>query len=248
MKKNLVCDMVSDLIIKPPLFSLESFSFAFDSKAPLFFDHVSFQVTRQGLTFVQGKNGAGKSTFFRVLQGIVSRNEHVSGVLSVRGQSYNLGLLADRQRLHSRSMILHQSFDTMLAPSFTGFENLQFAKLGQNPGLNIVSPDLYVSDFALQFGIPLEKPVYQLSGGQRQMLAMLMITQKSLDLLLLDEPTAALDSKNSDYVMRGIEHLVQETGISVLCVSHDQDIVRSYAKSVIEIAQLQTGTRVFTVQ
>jgi len=75
-----------------------------------------------------------------------------------------------------------------------------------------------------------------------------MITQKSLDLLFLDEPTAALDHKNSDYLMQGIEQLVQDTGISVLCVSHDQDIVRNYARSIIEITQSLSGSRLFTVK
>lgn len=230
------------------LFSLESFSFAFDHKSPRFFDQVSLYVETPGLIFVQGKNGAGKSTFFRLLQGIVGRQEQLYGVLGVGGQLYNLQQTGDQQRLHQRSMILHQSFDSMLAPSFTGFENLQFSRFDQNPGLTMVNSTERVSDFAAQFGIPLEKPVYQLSGGQRQMLAMLMITQKSLDLLLLDEPTAALDKRNSDYVMQGIEKLVKETGISALCVSHDQDIVGSYAQTIIEISQTTTGNRLFTVK
>jgi len=230
------------------LFSLKSFSFAFDHKSPRFFDNVSLEVTVPGLTFVQGKNGAGKSTLFRLLQGIVGRHEQVHGIVEVRGHQYNLELAGDRQRLHRKSMILHQSFDSMLAPSFTGFENLQFAKFDENPGLTLVPLDPQISDFAVQFALPLEKPVYQFSGGQRQMLAMLMITQKSLDLLFLDEPTAALDHKNSDYLMRGIEQLVQDTGISVLCVSHDQDIVRNYARSIIEITQSLSGSRQFTVK
>ena len=68
------------------------------------------------------------------------------------------------------------------------------------------------------------------------MLAMLMVTQKPLDILLLDEPTAALDSKNSDYLMQGIENLAKEKNIVIVCITHDQEIIEKYAKNIIEIS------------
>lgn len=79
------------------------------------------------------------------------------------------------------------------------------------------------------------------------MLAMLMIAQKPLDLLLLDEPTAALDSKNAHFLMKGIEKLICNTGISVICVSHDQEIVAQYAQAIIEIDQTVAGPRILKV-
>jgi len=228
-------------------FSLKSFSFAFDSKGPSFFEDISFDIERPGITFILGKNGAGKSTLFRLFQGIVHRGEHVQGLLTLGSTVYNFQQPSDRQKLYNASMILHQSFDKMLAPSFTGFENLQFAQFDQNPDLSLVSVSHDQSHFIRQLNIPLDKPVYQLSGGQRQMLAMLMTTQKSLGLLLLDEPTAALDSKNSDYVMQGIGQLAAEKKISVFCVAHDMDLVQKYAANVVTISQEQSGKRVCTV-
>ena len=87
-----------------------------------------------------------------------------------------------------------------------------------------------------------------MSGGQRQMLALLMVTQKPIDLLLLDEPTAALDSKNSDYVMQGIRTLAQEKNICILCISHDADIIKKYADYIITIAENKDSLKTFNVE
>ncbi len=226
-------------------FSLESFSFAFDSKQHYFFENTSCEVLQPGLNFLIGKNGAGKSTFFRLMQGIIGNSEVIKGKVTIQDHRYDFENLQDRKKLHARSMILHQNFDSMLAPSFTGYQNLQYSTFNINPNLDLITDSYDVIDFVKSFSIPLDKPVHLLSGGQRQMLAMLMVTQKPLDILLLDEPTAALDSKNSDYVMKGIENIAREKNILVLCISHDQDIIDKYSKNKIEIMFDQDDKRQF---
>lgn len=229
-------------------FFLKSFSFGFDYKKPYFFENINCQIQESGLIFIVGKNGAGKSTFFRLLQGIVNRSEFIEGTLEIEGASYNLSTVADQNKLHARSMILHQNFDAMLAPSFTGYQNLAYSLFDTDPGLKLASVSTDVSDLVKSFSIPLEKPVRFLSGGQRQMLAMLMVTQKPLDILLLDEPTAALDKRNSDYLMQGIENLAKEKNIVIFCISHDQEIINKYAKNVIEISVTDMNKRILSVK
>jgi ABC-type multidrug transport system ATPase subunit len=224
-------------------FSLDSFSFAFNQKAGLFFDNVSIDIIKPGITFILGKNGVGKSTFIRLLQGIVDKSEYVTGNVTLHDKRYNLELKHDRELLYSRSMILHQSFDTMLAQSFTGFENLTFVDFNKNPDLSFVSLQSNISEFVSRFNIPLDKPVGLLSGGQRQILAMLMVTKNPLDLLFLDEPTAALDDKNSDYVMKSILDLAIEKKLVLFCIVHDMAIVEKYATNVISITQDAVGKR-----
>lgn len=224
-------------------FSLNNFSFSFDQQSAYFFDDISLKNPMSGLTFIMGNNGAGKSTFFRLLQGIVYPGECISGILSVNERSYNLSKSHDRDRLHTKSLILHQRFDAMLAPHFTGSENLRFASLGQYPGLfqrGSIGSNPKIDSY---FQIPLETPVHLLSGGQRQLLALLMVMQRSVDILLLDEPTAALDTQNSDYVMKGIALLARENHISILCISHDKEIINRYADHRIEISETPDGKR-----
>jgi ABC-type lipoprotein export system ATPase subunit len=71
-----------------------------------------------------------------------------------------------------------------------------------------------------------------LSGGQRQILAILMALQKSASILLLDEPTAALDDKNSSMVMSFLnELLATDKNLTVLIICHDKELVDTYAHS-----------------
>lgn len=229
-------------------FSLKSFSFGFDHKKPYFFDNISFEITKPGLIFLVGKNGTGKSTFFRLMQGIVHRLEFIQGVMNVQDRMYDLSKVTDQAKLHERSMILHQNFDLMLAPSFTGYQNLAYSLFDTHPSFDFASVSTDVSALVKSFSIPLEKPVRFLSGGQRQMLAMLMVTQKPLDILLLDEPTAALDSRNSDYLMRGIEDLAKEKNMVIFCISHDQEIIEKYAQNIIEISVDESNKRIICIK
>ena len=81
-----------------------------------------------------------------------------------------------------------------------------------------------------RFGISFEKPVYLLSGGQRQILAILMVLQKPTKLLLLDEPTAALDHKNSTMVMEFLKELLKSVSLTILIICHDKELVRTHAE------------------
>lgn len=228
-------------------FSLKNFSFSFEQSGSKFFDDISFDIETPGLIFIVGKNGIGKSTFLRCLQGMVSSPESCSGVLLIKDRFYNLGDSQDRDSLHNKSRTLYQSFDSMLASKFTGFENLAFAKFRQNPDFSIVRISKKSQTPSQYFDIPLEKQVAVMSGGQRQMLGLLMVAQKPISLLLLDEPTAALDSKNSNYVMQGIRKLAQEKNICIICISHDADLIKQHADYIITIAEKDDGSKTFKV-
>jgi energy-coupling factor transporter ATP-binding protein EcfA2 len=231
-----------------PLFSLHNFSFFFDKTKAAFFQNVSFEILKPGLTFILGKNGVGKSTFFKSLQGLVRNNEHMTGFVVVHDTRYDMNSQLDLQRLYFKSMILQQNFDAMLSPHFTGYENLYYSQFVQNPGFEKIKVPQMVSKEVEYFDLPLQKPVYQLSGGQRQMLALSMVLQKPLDIVLLDEPTAALDDKNSHYVMQKIQKLALEQNKIIFCISHDMHLIQEYANNRVEIIQNEQGQREFFVQ
>jgi len=228
-------------------FSLKDFSFSFDQYNPKLFDQISFEIPSPGLVFIVGKNGIGKSTFLKCLQGMVVAPEQSSGILCVNNQSFDLAVHADRLNLLNKSRALCQSFDAMLAPQFTGYENLEFAQFNHNPDLSFVHFNNQLKKELECFSIPLDKQVSLLSGGQRQILALLMVAQKPISLLLLDEPTAALDGKNSDYVMQNVRKLAKEKSICVICISHDADLIKQHADFVITITENMHGNKIFEV-
>lgn len=185
------------------------------------------------ITALTGKNGAGKSTLFGIITGTIAGDG---------GQ-----ILLGEQDLtninpHTRSLamaILKQDPKTSTVPSLTVMENLSLALLkGQNATLkNALSVHIkhnilnHIRDLGLDENL-LDRHMSELSGGQRQVLAFAMATIRRPQLLLLDEPTAALDEGASIMLMKLIKHLVREWHIPALMICHDKELVTQFADAV----------------
>ena len=76
-------------------------------------------------------------------------------------------------------------------------------------------------------------PVGALSGGQRQALALVIANMTNIDLLILDEHTAALDPKSSETVMKLTDRLVKEKGITTLMVTHNLRFALEYGNRLV---------------
>lgn len=208
---------------------IKDLSFRFSQKLPQFFDKVSLEFSAGKMHFIRGKNGSGKSTLFRLLQGKLSGGEIMTGTMMLDSESYQLDDQESRCQYTAQIKTVQQRFDDMLASQFSFSDNLRFANMPSRPGLLPLGNHKKLPDLLLHFGIDMNKAVRLLSGGQRQILAILMVLQKPGKILLLDEPTAALDDQNAIMVMEFIQMIVKKTGVTVLIICHDQDLVERYA-------------------
>lgn len=185
--------------------------FRHSSESPYFFKGLSMQLEPNRIHALHGKNGAGKTVLLNLLRGKVPPGAVVKGKI--------LG--------SEKVALVNQRFDHMLVESFSFAENIQFARMKRFPSpfskLKGASP---YPELLRTFHIDPNKPVFQLSGGQRQILALLMVLQQNKEILLLDEPTATLDEENAKMVfefLRALPHL------TCLVVCHDVDLIRHYA-------------------
>lgn len=205
---------------------LSNLLFKFDHAGPYFFKNVNLSCEPGTISFIQGENGIGKSTLFSVLKGTMSSNAYYCGEVQLDGIVYKLG----DQELLAKIHTVHQNYDSMLADQFTFVENLQFANMRTYPGMCKLAEPLLFDCFEDLMRHASDLPVAHLSGGQRQMLALAMALQKPTKILLLDEPTATLDSENSALVMRILKQLAKNLSLVVLIICHDKELVASYAK------------------
>lgn len=143
-------------------------------------------------------------------------------------------------------IMMQQKVDRMLAPSFTVQENLQAAGLGAYPGLSDFAALVYNTHGYDQ--IPLERQVNLLSGGQKQIVSLLMCLQQSTAVLLLDEPTAALDEKNAHYFMDFVHNLAVKNNIVALCISHDPALVEQFKSNGVLHLEQRDGTTVCIIK
>lgn len=227
--------------------SIDRLSFHFDQETtPLFFDNISLSFASNTLHFIRGKNGSGKSTLFRLIRGIIYSDEHISGAAIIDGKKYRLSDDEScHKRLGNKIRMVAQKFDDMLAGQFTFTQNLELATMPHYPLLQKFTGETKIPELIERFGINFDVPVGMLSGGQRQILAILMALQKRTSILLLDEPTAALDDKNSGMVMSFLQDLLNiYPDLTVLIICHDKELVEEYAKKqYYQIEVEDSGTR-----
>jgi simple sugar transport system ATP-binding protein len=170
-----------------------------------------------------GDNGAGKSTFLKTLLGI---NTPDAGQLIIDDREVSLTGIRDAQALGVDCV--HQ--DLALAPDlsvvdnmFLGHEQMQRGLKGRL-GFVARSEMMERADAALKdlsISLPsLTVPIRDLSGGQRQAVAVARAVMWSTTAVLMDEPTAALGARQSEIVCN-LMRTVAERGLGVLVVSHD---------------------------
>lgn len=188
-------------------------------------DSVSLEAASGQFITLVGSNGAGKSSLLRVVSGQLQPDE---GQVWLDG--VNVTAWPDFRRA-ARVGQIDQNPLVSTAPALTIEENLALALLrGRVRGLGRAVTDGRRRRFrdaleAVGMGLEhrLSTRVGNLSGGQRQALALVMATIAEPPLLLLDEHTAALDPKAAAQVMEITERLVASRGLTTLMVTHNME-------------------------
>lgn len=186
-------------------------------------EDISFEVPSGGILGLQGVNGSGKTMLLRAIAGIIKID---SGLIAVDGQTVG----ANIEFPPSLGLMIE-------SPSFmsglTGFDNLQF--------LSRLVDDCCTQDVAnilVRVGLsPTDKrKVRQYSLGMRQRLGLAAAFMRSPKLLLLDEPSNALDSQGVDMLIELIKES-SRMGSSVIVASHDPCFLAQVCSSVLVMAE-----------
>ncbi|MFE3153132.1 ABC transporter ATP-binding protein [Streptomyces sp. NPDC059218] len=210
---------------------LESVSKAYGdgSGAVTALDDVSFEVPRGTFTAVMGPSGSGKSTFLHCLAGL---DRPTSGRVYL-GDTELGGLKESALTAVRRTRIgyVFQAYNLMSA--LTVKQNVTLVSRLSNSPVD----EAWLAEILGRVGMGEHADRYpnQLSGGQQQRVAIARALLTRPDAVLADEPTGALDTRSSQEVLRLFRQIVDETGQTVLMVTHDP-VAASYADSVVFLA------------
>lgn len=169
---------------------------------------------------LMGENGAGKSTLMRVIGGILPPD---SGTMSLRGQLYQPRSPRDSKK----AGIAFIQQELTLVPELSVAENLQLGRMPQRLGWvdrrELRRRAQAALDF-LEIELPLDQPARSLNVGQGQMLEIARALQDQADLLIMDEPTAALSQREAEQLFRAIRRL-RSQGSAIIYISHRMEEV-----------------------
>lgn len=224
---------------------VRNMSFTFNPQEQPFFHDAHIEFDSGTIYFIQGKNGVGKSTFFSLLQGTTPRSASLTGTIIFDGNEFIIKNNCVDHKISSRVKTVVQDSNKMIVNAMTVEENLRLAHLPTYPRLIPLSHQINLPSIMKNFGINrLDANVQQLSGGQKQILAIMMALQKPTQILLLDEPTAALDEKNTHMVIQFLTDLAKTLDLIIIIITHDKELTATYAKDrTVTIKVEQNGTR-----
>lgn len=188
---------------------------------------------------VIGSNGSGKTSLLNLICGSL---EAEAGKIILNGEDITKQKEYVRQRKIGR---VYQDPAMGTCPSMTILENMSLAdNKGKSFGLSFGTNRKRVSyyrELLSQLGLGLEdmmgSKVGSLSGGQRQAIALLMITMTPIEFLILDEHTAALDPKTAELIMELTDKVVREKKLTTIMVTHNLRYAVEYGNRLIMMHQ-----------
>lgn len=221
-----------------PLLKMEQISKSFPGVQAL--ADIDFEVYPGEILGFVGENGAGKSTLIKILSGIYLKDE---GRIQLNGRLVNPGSPHEAQRLGVST--IHQ--ELALVPYLTVAENI-FLNREPRRALGLVDfrrmnrqAEALLHDLGAD--IAGNKPIRELNVAAQQMVEIAKAVSHNASLILMDEPTSALSSKEVDALFALMRRL-KERGVAVVFVSHRLDEIRQIADRVIV---MRDGRRVGTL-
>lgn len=176
-----------------------------------------------------GHTGSGKSTLVQHLNGLM---RPTSGAVYYNGEDVH-DKEYDKKKLRSKVGLVFQYPEHQLF-EIDVFKDVCFGP--KNLGLSQKEAELRAYAALKQVGLADEffyQSPFDLSGGQKRRVAIAGVLAMKPEILILDEPTAGLDPKGRDEILDQIAKLKEETGITVILVSHSMEDVAKYVERII---------------
>lgn len=178
-------------------------------------DNISFSIQKGEFVVIVGPSGAGKTTVLNILGGM---DTATGGALVVDGEdvtAFNARQLTGYRR--EDIGFVFQFYN--LVPNLTALENVELA-------LQICKDPLDAREVLKEVGLGsrLDNFPAQLSGGEQQRVSIARALAKNPKLLLCDEPTGALDYNTGKAILKLLQNMCRERGMTVIVITHNQAI------------------------
>ena len=210
--------------------SIKNLSYSYSKKNIL--NNISFDINKGEIFIVIGPNGSGKTTLMKAIAGLIKIKRNTISVFDNLYEQYSRKAIAKTI-----------AFVPQQIPSDFPFTVEELVMLGRSPHLGILGldqkEDLETAHESMEFTgiLPFAKRrIPQLSGGERQRVFISRAICQQPSIIILDEPTAALDLAHQIKIMDLMEKLKAQKNMTIIMVSHDINLAAEYADSMLILA------------
>lgn len=196
-------------------------------------DDINLVIPEGQFIGIIGHTGSGKSTLVQHLNGLLKATD---GHIYYNGEDIDEKDF-DRKKLRSKVGLVFQYPEHQLF-EIDVFTDVCFGP--KNLGLDKKEVELRAFEALENVGLPKDLfyiSPFELSGGQKRRVAIAGVLAMKPDVLILDEPTAGLDPKGRDEILRQIKKLQTESGMTIILVSHSMEDVAEYVDRIIVMNQ-----------
>lgn len=200
---------------------LEIKNLSFGYKNHLVLNNLSLTLLDNKIGVILGKNGAGKSTLFKNILGILNPNEG-----SINIDNINLNTLSRKERAKKISYVPQDIsfgelnvFDSVLVGRLSNFNF--FSRYEDEQITKKIIKDMSLEKI-------MNKNVNELSGGEKQKVAIARALVQEANVLIFDEPTGNLDVSNEQLILKEARKIVKEKNVSILISIHDLNLALQY--------------------
>jgi lipoprotein-releasing system ATP-binding protein len=190
---------------------------------------INLQIQDKELVAIRGASGSGKSTLLYLLGGL---DQPTSGKVLIDNK--NLTSMSDEEMASFRNSHVGFVFQFhFLLPSMTCRDNILLpARIG---GRDTRKIEIDVEELAKILGVThcLSKFPFEISGGEQQRINIIRALSLRPKILLCDEPTGNLDSKNSEKVATLLKSLAADFGATLLVVTHDDKVASFFPRKIV---------------
>jgi len=192
--------------------------------------NISFEIEESEFLTITGKSGCGKSTLMYILSTMDSDYE---GQLYIDGEKISGKSQDQLAAIRNKNIGFVFQFHYLL-PEFTCLKNIMIPalKLGVKP-YDQIEHEAYQKLELLGIKNQALKAASRISGGQQQRVAIARALINNPKIIMGDEPTGNLDSKNAQIVLDTFKELSQEEGQTIIVVTHDNDFASKSDRTII---------------
>jgi len=207
---------------------LEKISFQYNKNTPKILNNINFVINKGDKVVVKGETGSGKSTLVNIISGLLTQNE---GKILIDDTEITLENKIKWQKNISivpQSIFLNDSSILENIAIAVSINDIDIQKVKKSAQLAQI--DNFIESLPNGYNEQVGERGVRLSGGQKQRIGIARALYRNSTLILLDEPTNALDSENENLVMSAIINLNKD--ITVVMISHSDSSLKLFDKII----------------